>query len=122
MSKQNENLYEACEALSHHQMDEYIEKLDIAMFNLGYLPSGNKEIVTCRETSLIALQKAIYLLADGGIITVMTYPGHEEGYNEHQAIEDYLKRLYEPDLTIFNLSLKNTKKLCPSLYVIIKKG
>ncbi len=105
---------------SHHHIDQYIKKIDIGMFNLGYLPKGDKTIVTCAETSLLAIQKTIELLTDGGILTIMTYSGHEEGHKEYQDIDKYLSRFYDRSINVFNLSLKNTHKACPTLYVITK--
>ncbi len=105
---------------SHHHIDQYIKKVDIGMFNLGYLPTGDKTIVTCAKTSLLAIQKTIELLTDGGILTIMTYSGHEEGYKEYQEIDKYLSHFYDRSINVFNLSLKNTHKECPSLFVIKK--
>jgi 16S rRNA C1402 N4-methylase RsmH len=107
---------------SHHHIDQYVQKVDIAMFNLGYLPTGNKEIVTRVDSSLEAIKKTIQLLSNDGILTIMTYPGHEEGYREHEEIEKYLSHFYDKEINIFNLSLKNTYKICPNIYVIIKRS
>lgn len=106
---------------SHHHIERYIQKVDIAMFNLGYLPKGDKKITTVADISLLAIQKTIALLEKGGILTVMTYRGHETGYKEYELLSTYFSGLYEPTLKIFNLSLVNTQKPCPNLYVIIKK-
>lgn len=108
-------------ASSHHLMDQYVKEADIIMFNLGYLPNGDKQLVTFSKTTIEAIQKAIQLLSSEGIITVMTYPGHEEGYREYKDIDAYLSQLYEEGISVFNLSLINTVKMCPKLYVIIKR-
>lgn len=59
------------------------------MFNLGYLPSGDadKKIITQTDSSIAALEAALYLLRPGGIITAVLYPGHEGGDSEAAAIE-----------------------------------
>ncbi|WP_069997615.1 tRNA (mnm(5)s(2)U34)-methyltransferase [Cellulosilyticum sp. I15G10I2] len=105
---------------SHHHIDKYIDKINIAMFNLGYLPKGDKKIVTRCETSMLAIEKTIERLADGGILTIMTYQGHDEGNKEYQKIDTYLSNFYDRSVNVFNLSLKNTYKSCPNLYVVIK--
>ncbi|MGL4736808.1 MAG: tRNA (mnm(5)s(2)U34)-methyltransferase [Cellulosilyticaceae bacterium] len=105
---------------SHHLLDTYITSpIDIAMFNLGYLPTGDKTIVTQSETSLIAIQKVMNQLAPGGIMTVLTYPGHEEGMTEHCVIRQFMKEVKEKRFEIFNISKQNVKKPCPEVFIIL---
>jgi predicted methyltransferase len=58
---------------SHHG------KVGAVMFNLGYLPGGDKRVITQAGTTLAALAQASRLLAKGGIITILAYPGPEGG-------------------------------------------
>lgn len=107
---------------SHQYIDNYVsEKIDLAMFNLGYLPGGDKAIVTRRETTMIALEKTIQKLDDYGLMVVMTYPGHQEGEKEHCCISNYLKGLLTSELAILQLGVQNVKKPCPNIFLIIKK-
>ncbi|MGL5675747.1 MAG: tRNA (mnm(5)s(2)U34)-methyltransferase [Cellulosilyticaceae bacterium] len=107
---------------SHDLVDVYIqEPIDIAMFNLGYLPGGDKSIVTQVHSSLSAIEKTISQLADEGMMVVMTYPGHPEGEKEHQAIKDYLQSLHKKELSILEIGVQNVKKPCPHAFLIIKK-
>jgi len=43
-------------------------------FNLGYLPGGDKSIITRTDSTVTALNNAIRILSSNGIITVMAYP------------------------------------------------
>lgn len=105
---------------SHHLVDQYITgPIDIAMFNLGYLPTGDKSIVTQSDTSLIAIEKVMKQLAPGGIMTVLTYPGHEEGMVEHCQIRQFMKAIKEKRYEIFNISKQNVKKPCPEIFIIL---
>ena len=63
------------------------------MFNLGYLPGGDKRITTMRETTMPAIVSAIDLLAPDGILNIAVYPGHAEGEAEGKMICDYLTSL-----------------------------
>ena len=78
---------------SHEKMDNYLNeyknKISLFTFNLGYLPSGNKNIITNHESTLIAIKKALELLNNKGIILVTCYP-HEEGKKESSTIINYL--------------------------------
>ena len=47
-------------------------------FNLGYLPGGNKELITKPETTLSALIQAYDYLTKDGIISLIVYRGHPE--------------------------------------------
>jgi hypothetical protein len=65
--------------------------LHVAMFNLGYLPLGNKEIITKRETTLAALTATFGMLGENGIMSVLSYPGHSGGSDEHLAVEAWIE-------------------------------
>lgn len=63
----------------------------LIVYNLGYLPKGNKSLTTQVETTLESIQKARNLLAPQGLISIMCYPGHEEGEREEIALKEMLK-------------------------------
>lgn len=48
-------------------------------FNLGYLPGGNKSIITVSDTTLSALKAAERILMPGGLISLVVYIGHPGG-------------------------------------------
>lgn len=79
---------------SHHNAGKYVtESINAGMFNLGWLPGGDKSITTLRETTLPAIETAISLLAPDSVLTVAVYPGHAEGDAEGKMIADYLSEL-----------------------------
>ena len=80
---------------SHHNVKNYVkEPIKAGMFNLGYLPgSGRKHITTMRETTMPAVEAALDLLSDDGILLVAVYPGHEEGDLEGKMLADYFATL-----------------------------
>ena len=63
--------------------------ISAAMFNLGYLPRSDHEIVTTPESTLAALEAVWRRVGSGGIITVLAYRGHEGGADEARAVEDW---------------------------------
>lgn len=76
---------------SHSNAKNYIAGgIKAGMFNLGYLPGGDKSLTTKRETTLPAIAAAVDLLAPDGILTVAVYPGHAEGEREGEEIEAML--------------------------------
>lgn len=79
---------------SHHNVKNYVkEPICAGMFNLGYLPGGDKTITTLHQTSLQAMTAGIELLAPDGAILCAVYPGHVEGTVEGNLIEDFLSTL-----------------------------
>lgn len=65
----------------------------LIVYNLGYLPGGDKSLVTRTETTLKSLQKAQDLIMQGGCISITCYPGHAEGACEEKVLLDYASAL-----------------------------
>jgi predicted methyltransferase len=82
---------------SHSQLKAMIEPehaggVSVVMFNLGYLPLGDKTIVTKPETTLAGLDQAFEVLRPGGFLSVLAYPGHPGGQEESQCVADWISR------------------------------
>ncbi len=76
---------------SHADAGKYITgKISAGVFNLGYLPGGDKSITTLRSSTLPAVRAAVDMLAPDGIILIAVYPGHEEGKLEGEALSELL--------------------------------
>ena len=91
------------------------------VFNLGYLPGGDKSVVTEAANTLPALEDSLELLGNGGILVVTAYPGHEEGLKERQEIEAWAAKL---DYKAYNAShyrFINQEKNPPEVFVIQKR-
>ncbi len=65
----------------------------LIVYNLGYLPGGNKELTTRTQTTLKSLYDALFLLSEDGALSIMCYPGHEEGRIEEEAIRKWAEKL-----------------------------
>lgn len=76
----------------HSNIDNYInEDIKLFIFNLGYLPNGDKTIITQKDNTLIAFKKAYDLLINNGYIVITFYIGHKGGKDEYYLLDDYLK-------------------------------
>lgn len=107
---------------SHSNMDNYIDKkVDLVVFNLGYLPKGNHNIVTQSTTTTIALSKSIDLLKNEGIILVTAYPGNDEGKEEKEVIDIFLSSLNQKEFSVLKFDFINQINNPPILYGIEKK-
>lgn len=79
--------------LSSH---EYIEEdnIDLAIFNLGYLPGFDKSIKTNKETTMKAIKNLLPKMnKDNMLIVICLYVGHEEGFEESIVIDEFVKSL-----------------------------
>lgn len=106
----------------HEHLDAYVDQIDAAIFNLGYLPRADKTIITKPRTTLMALEKAITRLKIGGRIAIMVYYGHEGGDREKDALFDYLEKLNQNMLTVMTYQAINQINTPPFLLMIEKIG
>jgi hypothetical protein len=68
-------------------------------FNLGYLPGGDKSVVTQTTTTRMALRLSMDLLRPGGILVVVAYRGHTGGPEECEGVQEELLKITK-DLSI----------------------
>ena len=83
----------------HETVDQYVTEVKAAIFNLGYLPSADKSIITQPQTTLEALEKLCQMLIKGGRIAIMIYYGHEGGDIERDAVLDFVSQLPQQEYT-----------------------
>ena len=65
----------------------------VVMFNLGYLPLGDKTIVTKPKSTVTGLEQAFELVRPGGLISVLAYPGHAGGLEEAKCVAGWIEGL-----------------------------
>ena len=83
----------------HETVDEYVTEVKAAIFNLGYLPSADKSIITQPQTTIESLDKLCQMLIKGGRIAIMIYYGHEGGDIERDAVLDFVSQLPQQEYT-----------------------
>lgn len=83
----------------HETVDQFATEVKAAIFNLGYLPSADKSIITQPQTTLEALEKLCQMLVKGGRIAIMIYYGHEGGDIERDAVMDFVSQLPQQEYT-----------------------
>ena len=104
----------------HENMETYIHsQVDAVMFNLGYLPGGDKEKATRPETTLCAVKAALRLLRPGGMLTVCIYCGHDSG-QEKALLVSFLQALDSQLFEVLSISPENRKQP-PILAAVYKK-
>ena len=107
---------------SHHNFEKYIiENVNCLMYNLGFLPGGDKGITTLTETTIQSIQNGLKILAHGGIMTIAVYIGHSEGEKEKNCILKYVETLHKNEFGVMEHKYLNRSKTSPMLIVIEKK-
>lgn len=109
---------------SHEKIKQYIksEKLDAVMFNLGFLPGGDKNITTEGSSSLKAIEDSLDLLIDGGLMTIACYIGHEKGKEEYELIKNFLCNIDKSKYGVMEHNFLNRSSVAPRLIVVEKKA
>ena len=124
----SEGFFDECELIfgSHHLMKDYIPekdrgKISAVVFNLGYLPNGDKEKTTLQETTLAAVKQALELIKTDGIVAVTMYGGHPEGAEEKERLLRLAGNLPQKEYHSAYVSLINQRNQPPELLFITKK-
>lgn len=108
---------------SHENIDLYIEEKNISavIFNLGYLPGGDKNIITKSDSTIMALDKSMKLLKKGGIIIVVVYSGHKGGKKERESLINFVQELDYHKYNVINYSYLNQPASPPEVIALIRR-
>lgn len=74
---------------SFEHVSNYIQDVKLYVFNLGYLPGGNKSITTKKEITLKTVQGLHQAIMHGSHVLIMSYLGHEHGLQEYNVLHHY---------------------------------
>ena len=107
---------------SHSEMDEVCEEGTVSCitFNFGWLPKGDHNIFTNKSTSIPAIEKGMKLLKSGGIMTLIIYYGRETGFEERDALLEYLPTIDSGRYTVIEMPFVNRPN-CPPIPIVILK-
>jgi hypothetical protein len=97
---------------------EFIPKLII--YNLGYLPKGDKSIATLSEKTLMSIKNALKIIPSQGVISIMCYNGHKEGKEEQRVLESFFASLPKNEFSSQRIDKVNAESP-PILFLITKR-
>jgi len=107
---------------SHVEFKKYIDKeVDLIVYNLGYLPKGDKNITTLSESTLKSIKNGMDILNHKGLIIITIYPGHIEGEKEFNIISEFLKTVDQKKFEIIKIEFYNQINRPPVLFIIERK-
>lgn len=107
---------------SHANIQHYLNGagIDAAMFNLGYLPGDDHNIVTKTTSTMLAVKAVMEALNAGGVLSIAAYPGHQEGAREENELHTFLAALPYKSFNIIRLEMLNHINNPPVLYMLEK--
>lgn len=108
---------------SHAKVNQYIpntlhEKVGGAIFNLGYLPRSNKQIITKRDSTIQAIDSLLPYLKKGAVIVIVIYYGHAGGEEEKDAVLHFVKQLDQKQYAVLQYQFINQKNNPPFVVAI----
>lgn len=107
---------------SHSEMDEVAEENTVSCitFNFGWLPRGDHNVFTNKSTSIPAIEKGLKLLKSGGVMTLIIYYGRETGFEERDALLEYIPTIDSSRFTVIEMPFVNRPN-CPPIPILILK-
>lgn len=106
---------------SHTEISFIQEEIQAVVFNLGYLPGSDKEMITQADSTIEAVQAALHQLSRGGMIVLVIYRGHEGGEEEARHIEEYAASLPVAEYLVLRYEYINPDNRPPYIIAIEKK-
>ncbi|MBV8141716.1 MAG: class I SAM-dependent methyltransferase [Verrucomicrobia bacterium] len=109
---------------SHSRLADYLPAgatIEGAMFNLGYLPRGNRKIITQPDTTVMALASVLEHLADGGRVTLLVYRGHEGGAAEYKEVRQFLEQMPGEEWIVEELASTSDSPVAPRLFRVRRR-
>lgn len=81
--------------LSHEKISSLVlpKPPQLIVYNLGYLPGGDKGITTLLESTLKSVEEGLKILSPKGALSITCYPGHDEGLREEEALTQWASQL-----------------------------
>lgn len=105
---------------AHFPSIAHEKPIALIVYNLGYLPQGDKSLTTMTESTLQSIGQAMELIRPGGLISITCYPGHVEGKIEQDALIQMVKGVPQKSWDI-RFYRKINSETAPSV-LFIKKG
>ncbi|MCH5464506.1 tRNA (mnm(5)s(2)U34)-methyltransferase [Levilactobacillus tujiorum] len=111
-------------AMGHEHVGEFLTaetQVAGAIFNLGYLPGGDKSLITHPSTTLTAVKALLDHLHRGGRVILVVYSGHPGGLTERDAVLDFCQQLPQKSYQVLQYGFINQIHHPPFLLAIERR-
>jgi predicted methyltransferase len=105
----------------HERLAEFVaQPVQAVVFNLGYLPAGDRAVKTAALTTVAAATQAATLLQAGGVLLLVVYTGHDGGLEEWQALQGWAVALHPQEFNVWHSCQLNRSDKAPFLVTVEK--
>jgi hypothetical protein len=99
---------------------EWHGKAGAVVFNLGYLPGGDKSLITVASSTIPAMRAALAILRPGGVLVAVLYTGHPGGSEEAAAVQEFARELSPREFHAIEYRTLNARNHPPFVLAIRK--
>ncbi|MBQ6583012.1 MAG: class I SAM-dependent methyltransferase [Mogibacterium sp.] len=93
----------------------------VIVYNLGWLPGGDHSFTTKAEETIASVRQALRLVKPEGVVSIITYPGHEEGLREEREITALLSELPSDEYEALTIRQTNRGINCPVQHIVLRR-
>ncbi|BDA41453.1 Putative rRNA methylase YtqB [Coccomyxa sp. Obi] len=91
----------------HSTLKEHVQAAHLVCFNLGFLPGGDREVISRPDTTVAAIKAAMSILEPRGVISILAYVGHPGGIEEYQAVQEVAKQVNPQEFSALEQRILN---------------
>eukprot|EP00871_Galdieria_phlegrea_P002537 jgi/Galph1/3284/GphlegSOOS_G1953.1 len=104
---------------SHEDIARYLEdgSVRVINYNLGYLPGSDRSITTSASSTRNSLEQLLPKVQYGGLVSLMSYIGHDGGLEERNEMLAYLSQLSSQEWCLTHHQWLN-RRLAPSIILL----
>lgn len=99
--------------------NQHDTKAKLIVYNLGYLPGGDKSLTTNHTTTIESIESVLECICPGGAISITLYPGHYEGSIEEEVVIAFSQTLDPKKWNVTSLQWTN-RRAHPRLLLLQK--
>lgn len=110
--------------MSHEFAADFIpgnKKISAAIFNLGYLPGGDKTVTTKKDSTIHSIDSLLPFLHIGGLLIIVVYSGHDAGKEEKESLLEYVSTVDQEHFDVLLYQFLNQKNNPPFVLAIERK-
>jgi hypothetical protein len=104
--------------MERHVLPDHIGIVAAVVFNLGYLPGGDKSITTKAESTVQAVEQSLQILRDGSPLIIVCYR-HPEGNREFDVLQQFCSDLPQTRYTVMRTEFVNQRGNPPVVFVVV---
>lgn len=94
------------------------EQVGGAIYNLGYLPGGDKSITTEKDSTIKSISSLLPRLRKGSLVVVVVYSGHPQGSEEKDALLEYMAGLNQKEYSVLKYQFINQRNNPPFVVAV----